>query len=166
MSDKGDVTEFSKRLLNAFPNATDDDVRLTWDLAKAYDASVQGAAIDGHRLEQGSRVWRPDPRAIAAICRRMAPPDMPRVDSAFVARTSSELARWRQADAIAEADAERVDQCIAAIDDDELERLKAAVLERQNDFVRKALANKDARLDRRLKSLIVNHVDQHGTVAA
>jgi len=167
-----DSTEFSRRLLNAFSYATDDDVRLTWDLVRSYDDSVQGAAIDEHRLDQGGKVWRPAPRTIAAICRRLAPADTPRqtparrADSPVVARTSSALAEWRKNEVAADADAARVDQLIAGMPDDELERMKAAVLAESSEFVTKSLMYKDARTDRWLKSLIVARLDAKGSVAA
>ncbi len=83
-----------------------------------------------------------------------------------VARTAQFIEWDCRERAQAEADAERVGQLIAALSNDELANLKAIVLEKQTDFIRKEMAYKDPRSHNWLRTLIVDHIDKHGMVAA
>jgi len=163
------ATEFTKRLITMFPAATDDDARLCWDLTRAYDDSVHAAAMDEHRLEQGGKVWRPDPRGLAAICRRLAPGEATapaRSESPVARRTAAYLAAERQTDAAAAAYVAHVDAVIARLDDDELARHKAAVIVDANDFMKVFLAKRSPRESHQLKVLIVQRIERTGSVAA
>lgn len=118
-----DCGEFAVTLLEHFPQAADTDVRLTWDLVKSLDAGAVGRAIERHREELGSKVFRPDPRRIAQLSRAA-----PAGASPAAERTAKELAAERYL--ATQIESQRADNLrrLRALPTEELERLKAAAL--------------------------------------
>ena len=154
---------FAKALGENFTQATPSDARQCWEFCRQFDVATATTAIERHRLEFGAKVYRPDPRQLAAICRGLlAAP----VESPFAARTAQYLAAQAKADAAATADARHAAQAVSAMTDAELAEVTANILAAQSPFVRQKLAAKDPRVSPWWAGLIATHLQDAPLAAA
>ncbi len=145
----GDKVAFTSVLVSHFPNLADGDAALCWRTTVEFDLVTARAAIERHRLELGSRAYRPDPNRIAAFCR-----DTTLEAEGPVKRTREYIDRLREDAQAIEREREAVDAFIAGLSDVELDGLKRSVLDSHGSGVRTMLERRNPRTSDILRAMI------------